>query len=268
MNRFKYSSSIHSPLNQNPKHKLAMQQSMMVYGANALYTFIPKNACSTMRLSVAYANGCINSVNDINWIHANNRTFEPTLSDAVKADYTFIFLRCPFKRLASVFLDKFVRKEPESWLYRDRLARNIELDDLTFSEFVKSLKKPGLLRHNIHWRPQLDFLLYNNYHRYFNIEEFSSAQGALDAEIGFKVMDARSLTNHGLDQYEPIDAEYYGDKSAFDLAIMKRNKECPTYASLYNLELYQTVSDLYRDDIELYREKCGENGLLKVNLIK
>lgn len=263
MNKFKHSSFTPAPLNQNAQHKLAMQQSMMIYPANALYTFIPKNACSTMRLSVAYANGCIDSENDINWIHGNNQTFRPTLGEAVKADYTFTFLRCPYKRIASVFLDKFVRKEPESWLYRDRLARNVELDDLTFSDFVHSLKKPGILRHNIHWRPQIDFLLYENYSRYFCLEKFSEAQDTLNSEIGFTMLDARSLTKHGLDQYEALDTGYFGDVCSFELSIMKRNGKCPTYASMYNENLFQTVTNLYKDDIEFYRAKFGNSGILK-----
>jgi hypothetical protein len=61
------------------------------------------------------ANGCINGIGQGHWIHQNNNTFTPTLADAFAASYTFVILCCPFRRLASVFLDKLVAKEPTAW---------------------------------------------------------------------------------------------------------------------------------------------------------
>ncbi len=117
-----------------------------------------------MRLRIAQANGCIDSIDQGHWIHANNKTFNATLGEAIKADYTFTILRCPYRRLVSVFLDKFVAKEPSAWQYRESLERGIELDTLTFRDFVKSLDKPVILKSDIHWRPQVDFLMYRQYH--------------------------------------------------------------------------------------------------------
>ncbi|WP_366939281.1 sulfotransferase family 2 domain-containing protein [uncultured Paraglaciecola sp.] len=68
----------------------------------------------------------------------------------MKADYTFVVLRCPFRRLASVFLDKFVAKEPDAWQYRDVLSRKVDLDNLSFHDFVLSLKNTAILNSNIH----------------------------------------------------------------------------------------------------------------------
>ena len=72
INTFKYSASSLNKLDNNPQHRFAMNHSMMIYQKNTLYSFIPKNACSTMRLSIAYANGCIDSVEQGHWIHNNN----------------------------------------------------------------------------------------------------------------------------------------------------------------------------------------------------
>jgi len=236
----------------------------MIYQANAVYSFIPKNACSTMRLSVAHANGCIDSIEQGHWIHANNGTFNATLGEAIKADYTFTILRCPFRRLASVFLDKFVAKEPLAWSYRTRLERKIELDSLTFRDFVKSLTKAGMLRSDIHWRPQVDFLLYSQYHDYFCLENFEEIVRVLKDKIDFKVIDARSLTNHGLSELKAINTDCFADSEAFDIAIMKRNGECPDYNSMYDDELYLTVSNLYREDIQLYKDKFSDSDILKI----
>jgi hypothetical protein len=85
-NSFRLSSASYLPLNQNSKHMFAMRHSLIVYAPNALYSFIPKNGCSTLRLSV-------DSVDDFNWIHSNNATFQSSLSEATLANYTFVVLR-------------------------------------------------------------------------------------------------------------------------------------------------------------------------------
>jgi hypothetical protein len=60
-------------------------------------------------------------------------------------------------------LDKFVAKEPDAWQYRDLLKREVNLDDLTFEQFVKSLVVPPMKGANIHWKPQSTFLLFDDY---------------------------------------------------------------------------------------------------------
>ena len=110
----KNSSSSYANLNQNPSFKFANNHALMIYNSDALYTFIPKNACSTMRLSLAMANGCISDTKDYNWIHKNNATFVVNLVEIIKAKYTFVILRDPFRRLASVYIDKIVDRTVEA----------------------------------------------------------------------------------------------------------------------------------------------------------
>src|SRR5918999_530628 len=120
----RYAGASTKPLAQNIQHAWAQQYALKVYRANAIYSFIPKNACSTMRLSLALANGCIKSAAEFNWIHHNNPTFRATLQDLAIADYTFVILRCPYARLASCFLDKFVGKYPVAWQFYDVTGRS------------------------------------------------------------------------------------------------------------------------------------------------
>lgn len=234
----------------------------MLYRKNALYSFIPKNGCSTLRLSVAIENGCIDGLEQGHWIHSNNSTFNATLAEAIKVDYTFVILRCPFRRLASVFLDKFIAKEPEAWQYRQLLERKIELDNLTFRDFVLSLKKGPVFNSNIHWRKQIDFLIYQEYSDYFCLENFPHAVKTLKEKIDFEVHDARPLTKHGTDGYKPLNDKNYADTTAFDISVFKRNGQCPSYAAMYNDELTTIVQQLYKDDIELYKKKFGQDKLL------
>lgn len=263
MNLFKNSGAGLNTLSQNAAHQFAMSHSMMLYRRNALYSFIPKNACSTLRLSVAMENGCIDGIEQGHWIHANNQTFNATLADAIKAEYRFVVLRCPFRRLASVFLDKFIAKEPDAWQYRNGLGRKIELDDLTFREFVLSLKKPFIFNSNIHWRPQSQFLLYQEYDDYFALENFKQAIVTLKEKIGFGVVDARELTKHGTHAYQSLADKNYADTPAFDIALMKRQGQCPSHHALYDKELFELVSELYRQDITLYRDKCQAANLMQ-----
>ena len=103
-----YTANSYVKLNKNMQHKLAQNHALRIYKSNSIYSFIPKNGCSTMRLSLALANGCISDPKDFEWIHNNSLTFSADLPSLLLADYTFVILRCPFARLASVYLDKIV----------------------------------------------------------------------------------------------------------------------------------------------------------------
>lgn len=262
MNKFNFSASQHCGLQNNGAHQLAMRHAMHIYQSNAVYTFIPKNGCSTMRLSVAIANGCIDGIEDGHWIHANNQTFNPSLYEAFKAHYTFVILRCPFRRLASVFLDKFVGKENEAWQFYNGSRRQIYIDDLTFEDFVKSINVNQIKNANVHWRPQVSFLLYQNYSDYFCLENFSSMVEKLSKNINFDVVDARSLTAHGTDKYRMISNEDFSKLSTFEISLMKRSGECPSHESLYSPESIQLVKSIYAEDVDLFRDKFGQELLL------
>ena len=262
MNLFKYSSINQLSLQNNTQHQFAMRHALQLFNSNSIYTFIPKNGCSTLRLSFAIANGCINGIEQGNWIHQNNNTFIPTLSEAAKASYKFVILRCPFKRLASVFLDKFVAKEINAWAYRDLLERKIELDDLSFESFVLSLQKRFVFNSDIHWRPQVDFLLYEEYSEYFCLENFSEIITTLKEKINLNVIDARSLTSHGIDGYQLLSDSDYSQVAVFDIATLKRQGKCPTPESLYTPKLIEVVKNLYAQDFTLYKSKFETKNLL------
>lgn len=93
------------PLNKNERYNFSGSHSLSIYPIDAVYTFIPKNACSTLRYSIAIANGFIENKSNIDWIHSNNKTFISTLQEIAQAKYTFTVLRCPFTRVASSYLD-------------------------------------------------------------------------------------------------------------------------------------------------------------------
>lgn len=262
MNLFNHSSRLIGDLQKNGPHQFAMNHTMMLYKSNSLYTFIPKNGCSTMRLSVAISNGCIDGFEAGHWIHANNKTFNASLAEAIRAEYSFVILRCPYRRLASVFLDKFISKEPQAWGYRDLRNREFSLDDLTFKSFVTSLQKPKIKNSNTHWRPQSNFLLYKEYSDYFCLEDFPLVISTLKDKLSIKVIDARNLTDHGTDKLELVNNLNFSEIAAFDISLLKRQGQCPTHAALYTEELAELVSKEYAGDIKLYQDRFGSKNLL------
>ncbi len=71
----------------NTRHVFAARHALSLFGAKAVYSYIPKNACTTLRYSLAIANGCLRPDDDPAWVDQNNATFVATLPDLLTADY-------------------------------------------------------------------------------------------------------------------------------------------------------------------------------------
>ena len=257
----RYSRQSYDSLKANRRHQFAQRHALNIYATDAVYSFIPKNACSTMRTSLAIANGCIRDVSDFNWIHQNNDTFTASLSDLAKARYTFTLLRCPFSRLLSVYLDKFLNRNPVAWRYIDLHKRSIDFEDITFEFFVRSMCRKHIRNGDIHWAPQISFLVYENYDDYFAFEEFPRLVKALHSKIGLDVVDARPLTKHGRGGYRRLARNAPFRRSPTELFEAKQAGFLPTIRSMYSDELVDCVSRAYKSDLALYRKKLGPENL-------
>ena len=249
----KHAADKYEPLQYNLKHQFAAKHTLNIYNSQALYTFIPKNACSTMRLSLAMANNCIEDIKDFNWIHKNNGTFRASLSELNTAKYTFVILRSPLHRLASVYLDKIVDRTNVAWTLYDLILRQTPLEEITFRKFVDMITDKALIHEEIHWRPQSDFLVYETYDDYFTLEAFSKAIPLIEKRTKIKIQDARPLTMHGTDQYELMDNKCYADVSPVEIFNMKQNGQLPSHESLYDKMIEETVKEAYKEDMDLYR---------------
>lgn len=253
----KYAAESYSALDRNGAHRSAADFALRIYRSDTIYSFIPKNGCSTMRLSLAIANGCIKKTEDFNWIHNNNHTFRADLEALLKAKYTFVILRSPYKRLASVYLDKIVDKTVEMWQLYDNTKRSFDTDTITFREFVNIVTAPNLLHNNIHWRPQNRFLVYEEYDDYFCLEDFSKAGKKIEKKAKIEIFDARGLTKHGTDRYREIENRCFADTPAYKIAEMKRKGKIPSHFALYDKKLFKTVKKTYAEDIVLYQQIFG-----------
>jgi len=262
-NRLRYAKNENNdPLVHNVAHQHAAKHALCHYASGAIYSFIPKNGCTTFRYSLAIANKCISGPEDFEWIHKNNDTFRATLQELINAPYSFVFLRCPYMRLASVYLDKIVNQRDVMDALNEINIDNIDLGDLSFRHFVKLISNNGAIDRNHHWKPQISFLVYQNYSDWFNMESFSKALKTITQKIGLKIYDTRNIARHGTDQYK-LKYGLYADTPARDILAMQAQKESPAHASLYDTELIKEVTSLYNQDIVLYEEHFGKGSLKK-----
>lgn len=258
----RYASQSHAPLSNNPKHQNAARHALVHYPTGAIYSFIPKNACSTLRLSLAVANGCIADEKDYAWIHRNNDTFAANLSEMVRAPLSFVVLRCPHARLASVFLDKIVGRERDMWDLLRHSGEAFDPDIITFRAFVDLLKNPALLALNIHWRPQIGFLAFQDYTHWFALERFDAVGPILKNTLGLDIFDARALTQHGSDYQKTLQEGHFFDTPAWQVAEMKREHKTPHLRCFYDDALASDVAALYAQDMQLYAQHCDAHDLL------
>lgn len=240
-------------LSKNPAHSFAISQALEHYASGAIYSFIPKNACSTIRLSLAIANGAIDDVEDVNWIHKNNLTFVADLRAVATAPYTFTILRNPFTRLASCYLDKIVGKASAT---RALKLNNEETDDLSFTAFVLRIASRTMLRANFHWRPQIDCLVYEEYDDVFRVEDMEHARQRLAERTGLTVVDARDHTLHGTQHLERVEGRFH-DVPAHEFVAMRALGKAPAYDALYTPRTAAIVRRVYADDIAAYERMTG-----------
>lgn len=246
-------------LGHNKPFRFALTRALKLFRQNAIYTFIPKNACSTMRLTLAIENGCIRDESEHGWIHANNSTSVARLEDLITADYTFVVLRDPFIRIASCYLDKILQKHPpvahmETWLGE----RGLNLDEISFVEFLRFLSSGDMVSADEHWRPQTDFLIFDDYDEYFCIENFEHAVSTLNAKLGIRVVDSRPFLGHGRDQLHEFDSKSDLSRTPVsEFARMRSEGRTPALQNLFSEECVDLVKHLYKADIEEYRRRIG-----------
>jgi len=263
MRKFKYSdSNTNNLLVNNHPFLLSKRHALKHFKTGAIYSFIPKNACSTMRFSLAVENGCLSENSDVNWIHLNNTTFNASLSELYNAPYTFVILRCPYRRLVSSFLDIIVGKKNDAWAFKRSTNHKINIDHLTFQQFVEQLKQRHILKSNIHWRPQTDFLLYEGYDDYFCLEDFEAITTKLESKLNFRVIDTRAKLNHNSSEYATNHYDKAYNLSVKDLYFLKMNNELPLYESFYSEEILGSIKNIYSKNFEVYRHNIDHTYLL------
>lgn len=240
----------------NAAHQFAFRHALSIYAAEAIYSFIPKNACSTMRYTLGLANGTVAGPADLDWIHTNNQTFQAGLAELARPKYTFVILRDPYTRIASLYVDKMVIQTDVSQIFYTLTGCPTPRAMLTFREFV--MRRQPQLQGNEHWHPHVDFLVYENYDDYFCLEAFQQAVMTLRGRTDPDVQDARRLTKHGSDRcVELTTDEPFADVPARRIAALKRAGQISRTAQLYDSSLVSEVGKLHVADIDFYSQLIG-----------
>lgn len=288
MRKFRHLSNNDKRLDRNVDFKFALRFTMCIYDKNAVATFIPKNACSTLRYSIAAHNGFADQ-NSVSWVHNNNTSFNATIRELVKASYKFVFVRCPYKRTVSAYLDKIVNhkyralnNEPlfgkslveTSWSDRlidgayAKLGKQWRIDPryekrlqtMTFRQFIDLIEVSPRHKLDQHWRPQMDFLIYREYDDIFITDNMQVASETLLEKIGLEILDTRAIIQHSKSNHsrEEIDA---ADMRAVELFEMLESGVVPDYRRFYDAKINNKFKNIYADDIELIRKSFGEQYL-------
>jgi hypothetical protein len=266
--RLRFARLSNDALQRNSMHQVAVRAALAIYGLGGVYTFIPKNACSTLRYSLAIHNGFLREGDDPEWIHNNNETFYAEQRQLIEARYTFVVLRCPYRRLASAFLDKVVSADQVARVLVAKsgstadieAVRGPDIHALCFADFVRTCLAPPSRYVDFHWYPQVNFLIYEDYDDWFSLEKFDVATEQLENR-GFKVHDTRSVIDHSTVKFEKVSGNF-ARVPAGEIYRMKREGKVPTYEALFDDETRALVPRLFRKDIEVYIEKFGASNLL------
>jgi len=249
-------------LSGNVPHRFATQHALVHYRSGAVFTFIPKNACTSLRVSLAMANGAIADTADWTWVHQNNATFSATLPDLARASVTAVILRCPFRRLASVFLDKLISRTNEFWILHRKSRDMIDPERFTFRDFVRWIGKPGFLRADIHWRPQSDFLVFERYDRVFGMDDLDMFADFFEETTGQAFIDARPFSGHATSCLENLNGTNHADTPLVMLTSEKSKGRLPRACDLFDGALIADVARLYANDLKLYHALLGQQGIL------
>jgi len=256
-----------SNLQGNQEHNFAIKHTCIHYKSNTVCTWIPKNGCSNLRYSFSRENGAISNIKEIDWIHRNNDCFNVSTREALQAEYTFVILRNPFKRLLSFFLDKLCHPDLNQFEGSYQHAyKTFNFDaELSFFDFINYIwKNPKTIYDDEHTTPQCDFLLYCNYDDYFALEKIYEANQAIYEKTGINVEDVRSknsiFTSKGCEHFSDI---LPSTKASEIKALLDQNK-VPIVENMYSDDMISKVATLYLQDILLYSSEIN-NGLSELD---
>ena len=246
----------------NEAHRFAMEHAICHFKSNTVCSFIPKNACTNLRYSLAVANGAIRGEEDFHWIHANNHACRVNgEKEALLAQYTFVILRNPFVRLVSFFCDKLAG-EPTyendgSYRHASSLFP-LAAEELTFRSFIDHLwNSPHKLNEDHHIRPQVDFLLYEDYDDWFCVEKLQEAASQIKAKAGFELLDTRKLSGHTSNALKEFSDKNLSDMNIAQIKDLKSIGQKPCPLSIYDQELAFKANALYLSDTILYSSHFG-----------
>lgn len=267
---------------------MAQKHAIYIAPANAIYSFVPKNACTTLRYAAVMANTSddmrtseYGSPESFDKAMGQINDYVATPEQIVSAAYKFIVLRCPWSRLSSVFLDKVIggkrtgraiRLNAETQrlgkpvalglraLHRVGIVPYLDPTRFTFRQFVDLISAPSGLEIDHHWTPQARLAL-DTYDDVFGMHDLGTAFARITETTGMKIRDTRDLSGHATHRLKLLTDKCYADVPMEDLSQMKHKGYAPHHTAFYDKGLKDIVRALYKEDIDFYTNHLGSNGL-------
>lgn len=211
------------------------------------YTYIPKNGCSSFKLTLGRAEGWLAPGDDPHSISIRHRLEGKVLTRNAKI--RFVVLRDPLSRLASAFLDRFSKEQDEatSRLVAQGLLRPGErLADVTFERFAGFISRQRHEEMDPHWRRQADFVR----GEYTHYVDFGTLGRGLELlrEHGLEIHQHRP---HATSAYRP----YGGPASELPagelLRLRAEEGRVPTTDELASEDVRELARMLYEADYSL-----------------
>ena len=146
------------PIEKNEEHECARKHTLIHLKSNSICTWIPKNSCSSLRYSMAVANGAISGIGHS--IHKNNYSFNASNKELLTVNYTFVILRNHLSGYYHFLVINYAIQEATQMIkamrkptgYGDRRKTTLQ-NLLKFCGRILDLKKA-----NEHLQDQCDFL--------------------------------------------------------------------------------------------------------------
>ena len=225
------------------------------------YTYIPKNACSSLKRTFGRAQGWLSV--DSPSAHEMHRAW--WLSGLVRypgVDERIVVVRDPFDRVLSAYLNKFllardsIAEQAIATGLGESLGPGATRQDVTFADFVGYLSRTPSHHLDEHWRPQRDFLL-GSYTRLLRFEHLDQDTAFL-AQRGLVVERARG---HSTTRLQSDAGPGWGRRTAGDLANLRHNRGLlPSRENMYDDELHAKVRERFAEDVELVVRAARSDG--------
>ena len=261
--RFSKTLGNNGSIENNQAHVFAQQRTLLHLKSNSVCTWIPKNACSNMRFSIALDNGVISSKCEIGLIHNIHESLCASNKELLQAKYSFVILRNPFKRLLSFFLDKICHKSSlaeNDTSYQEAQDLFNVTAETTFEDVLSLIRdNPEITELDQHIKPQIDFLIYKEYDDYYPFEMFPVFKSDIEEKIKLEIIDTREFntihTTIGLKNTDKINAQ----TPVSEINAYLNKGERPIALNMFTNKMIKEASYIYFNDILFYLKEV-KNG--------
>ena len=216
-----------------------------------IYVETPKVACSTIKLNLQKLEA---GLPDFSWdkeMDVHNRDFSPLIKPSQVLDfdsllarrefYTFCFVRNPYSRLLSCYLDKIAGNKPPKQSILDILGCKTPKEFFTpvsFTQFVDAISKQSVENMNPHWRPQ--------YYQTFQ------------STIQFDFIGRFETFSSDFDQVLTVVSQ--GDKPSLEVEARHKTAAAEKMNTYYNDYLIDMVSQIYKVDFDAFGYNLQNSG--------